>query len=318
MTLTRTDRVVESVPTVPPPRRRRSRMTRRQAAWCYVFIAPAVLGLLLFSLGPMVASFLMSFTSYDLLSSPSWVGAQNYVDLVHDPLFRRSLSVSLVYGLVSVPATMVLALVLAILLNSAIPAKAFFRSAYYLPSVISGVAVAMLWKWLFNGQYGLINVALGKLGITGPAWLTDEHWALRALIFMSLWGFGGTMLIYLAGLQGVPKELYEAAQVDGATRFRQHLHVTVPMLSSVTFFNLIMGIIGSLQVFAEPFVLTGGGPNNSTLLLSVYLYQNAFQYLKMGYASAIAWVAFAIILVLTLLVFRSMPMWVHTETGDEA
>ena len=212
---------------------------------------------------------------------------------------------------------MLIALVLAIMLNAKIPALPFFRSAYYLPSVISGVAVATLWKWMFNGEYGLINAGLARLGIAGPAWLTDEQWALRALIFMSLWGFGGTMLIYLAGLQGVPKELYEAAQVDGASRIRQHLHVTVPMLSPVTFFNLIMGIIASLQVFAEPFVLTKGGPNNSTLLLSVYLYQNAFQYLKMGYASAIAWVTFAIILVFTLLVFRSMPMWVHSEAGEE-
>lgn len=280
-------------------------------------MSPAILGLLLFSLGPMVASLWLSFTSYDMLSAPEWIGGQNYTDLVQDPLFRKSLSVTLIYGLVSVPLTMLIALVLAIMLNAKIPALPFFRSAYYLPSVISGVAVATLWKWLFNGQYGLINAALARIGIQGPAWLTDEQWALRALIFMSLWGFGGTMLIYLAGLQGVPKELYEAAQVDGATRFRQHLHITVPMLSPVTFFNLIMGIIGALQVFAEPFVLTKGGPNNSTLLLSLYLYQNAFQYLKMGYASAIAWVTFAIILLFTLLVFRSMPMWVHSEAGDE-
>lgn len=297
--------------------RRGLTMTRRQALWCYVFIAPAVLGLLLFSLGPMLASLGLSFTSYDMLTNPVWIGGQNYSALVADPVFRKALSVTLIYGVVSVPATMILALVLAIMLNSKLPALKFFRSAYYLPSVISGVAVAMVWKWMFNGEYGLINSALAKIGIDGPSWLTDERWALRALIFMSLWGFGGTMLIYLAGLQGVPKELYEAARVDGASTFRQHLHVTVPMLSSVTFFNLIMGIINSLQVFAEPFVLTQGGPNNSTLLLSVYLYQNAFQYLKMGYASAIAWVAFAIILVLTLLVFRSMPMWVHTETEDE-
>ncbi|MEU8221421.1 sugar ABC transporter permease [Kribbella sp. NPDC048915] len=297
--------------------RRGLTMTRRQALWCYVFIAPAVLGLLLFSLGPMLASLGLSFTSYDMLSNPVWVGGQNYSALVADPIFRKALSVTLIYGVVSVPATMILALMLAILLNSKLPALKFFRSAYYLPSVISGVAVAMVWKWMFNGEYGLINAGLAKLGINGPSWLTDERWALRALIVMSLWGFGGTMLIYLAGLQGVPNELYEAAKVDGASTFRQHLHVTVPMLSSVTFFNLIMGIINSLQVFAEPFVLTQGGPNNSTLLLSVYLYQNAFQYLKMGYASAIAWVAFAIIMVLTLLVFRSMPMWVHTETEDE-
>jgi multiple sugar transport system permease protein len=318
MTLTRVDAVVETAtPPAAASRRRSSRMGRRQALWCYVFIGPAVLGLLLFSIGPMIASLWLSLTSYDLLSSPEWVGLSNYADLAADDLFRRSLTVTLIYGLVSVPAIMVLALGLAILLNAKIPALRFFRSAYYLPSVISGVAVAMLWKWMFNGEYGLLNAALAKIGIDGPSWLTDEQWALRALIFMSLWSFGGTMLIYLAGLQSVPKELYEAAQVDGATRLRQHLHVTGPMLSSVTFFNLIMGIISSLQVFAEPFVLTGGGPNNSTLLLSVYLYQNAFEYLKMGYASAIAWVTFAIILVLTLLVFRSMPMWVHTEAGEE-
>ncbi|MBO0813476.1 MAG: sugar ABC transporter permease [Microlunatus sp.] len=292
-------------------------LAHREAIWFYVFAGPAILGLLLFSLGPMIASLLLSFTNYDMLSAPSWVGIANYRALAGDQIFLKSLSVSLIYGLVSVPATMIIALVLAIMLNAKLPGLAFFRSAYYLPSVISGVAVAMLWKWLFNGEYGLINVALGKIGIQGPAWLTDEHWALRALIIMSLWGFGGSMLIYLAGLQGVPTELYEAAKVDGASTFRQHVHVTVPMLSSVTFFNLIMGIIGSLQVFAEPFVLTGGGPNNATLLLSVYLYQNAFQYLKMGYASAIAWVAFAIILILTLLVFRSMPMWVHTESDED-
>ncbi|HYI54539.1 MAG TPA: sugar ABC transporter permease [Microlunatus sp.] len=306
-----------SAPAVQDPPRRRGTLARRQALWCYVFIAPAILGLLLFSLGPMIASLWLSFTSYDLLSSPEWIGADNYTNLAQDPLFRKSLSVTLIYGLVAVPCTMLIALVLAIMLNAKIPALPFFRSAYYLPSVTSGVAVVTLWKWMFNGEYGLINAGLARIGIAGPAWLTDEQWALRALIFMSLWGFGATMLIYLAGLQGVPKELYEAAQVDGASRLRQHLHVTVPMLSPVTFFNLIMGIIASLQVFAEPFVLTKGGPNNSTLLLSVYLYQNAFQYLKMGYASAIAWVTFAIIGVFTLLVFRSMPMWVHSEAGEE-
>jgi multiple sugar transport system permease protein len=311
--------VVVDRPTVPETSgtpTRRGRLGRREARWFYLFAAPAILGLLLFSLGPMVASFFLSFTSYDMLSAPTWTGLENYRNLISDELFRKSLAVSLIYGLVSVPATMIIALALAILLNSKLPALAFFRSAYYLPSVISGVAIAMLWKWLYNGEYGLINAALSLVGIDGPSWLTDERWALRALIIMSLWGFGGAMLIYLAGLQGVPKELYEAARVDGASRFRQHLHVTVPMLSSVTLFNLIMGIISSLQVFAEPFVLTGGGPNNATLLLSVYLYQNAFEYLKMGYAAAIAWVAFAIIFLLTLLVFRSMPIWVHTETDE--
>ncbi len=292
-------------------------MQRREAVWCYVFMAPAILGILLFSLGPMVASFFLSFTSYDMMSSPQWIGTENFTKLVVDPIFLKSLRVTVTYSAISVPAVMILAFLLALLLNAKIPAMGFFRSAFYLPSVISGVAVAMVWKWMFNGDYGLINEALSKIGIDGPPWLTSEKYALSAVILTSLWGFGGTLLIYLAGLQGVPPDLYEAAQVDGASRFRQHVHVTIPMLSNVTFFNLVMGIIGSLQVFAEPFVLTGGKPNNSTLLLPLYLYQNAFTYLKMGYASAIAWVTFAMILLLTLLIFRSLPFWVHSEAGDE-
>ena len=172
---------------------------------------------------------------------------------------------------------------------------------------------------LYNAEHGLFNLILGLFGIDGPGWLTDERWALWSLMFMGIWGFGGTMLIYLAGLQGIPKEMYEAAEVDGASKLRQHLHITVPMLSGVTFFNLVMGIIGALQVFAEPFVLTKGtgDPNNSTLLLPLYLYRVAFSYLEMGYAAAIAWVVFAITLVLTALVFRSLPLWVHTEAGDD-
>ncbi|GAA2109179.1 sugar ABC transporter permease [Microlunatus panaciterrae] len=292
-------------------------MRRREARWAYIFMAPAIIGVLLFSLGPMIASLLLSFTSYDMLSAPQWVGAENFTKLVGDKIFLKSLRVTITYSVVSVPLVMIIGFLLALLLNAKIPAMGFFRSAYYLPTVISGVAVAMVWKWMFNGDYGLINVMLGKIGIDGPPWLTSERYALSALIITSMWGFGGTMLIYLAGLQGVPPELYEAASVDGASRFRQVVHITIPMLSNVTFFNLIMGIIGSLQVFAEPFVLTGGKPNNSTLLLPLYLYQNAFSYLKMGYASAIAWVTFAIIMVLTLLIFRSMPYWVHSEASDD-
>lgn len=291
-------------------------MRRREALVAYVFMTPAIIGVLVFALGPMVASFLLSLTEYDMLSNPEWVGMKNYEKLFVDPLFLKSLKVSLTYAVISVPATLVLALLLAMLLNSHIPAMTFFRSAYYLPSVISGVAVAMVWRWLYNGEYGLINVMLAKLGIDGPSWLTSETWALPSLIFMSLWGFGGTMLIYLAGLQSMPKDLYEAAEVDGASKLRQHWYITIPMLSNVTFFNLVMGIIGSLQVFAEPFVLTQGGPNYATMLLPLYLYQNAFTYLKMGYASAIAWVAFGIVLLLTLLVFKSSPMWVHSEAGE--
>lgn len=299
-------------------KRRASGLARREALWCYVFMAPAILGVLLFSVGPMIASFVLSFTSYDMLSSPEWVGPKNYTKLAADPLFLKSLQVTLTYAVVVVPGTMLMGLVVAILLNAKLPAIGFFRSAYYLPTVIGGVAVARVWAMLYNPEVGLFNQILGLFGIDGPGWLTDERWALWSLAFMGVWGFGGTMLIYLAGLQGIPKELYEAAEVDGAGGFRKHIFVTIPMLSNVTFFNLVMGIIGALQVFAEPFVLTQGTgrPNNSTLLLPLYLYKVAFEYLEMGYAAAIAWVVFAITLVLTALVFRSLPLWVHTEVSD--
>jgi multiple sugar transport system permease protein len=265
----------------------------------------------------MVASLLLSFTEYDMLSTPQWVGFANYQAMFSDELFLKSLRVTAIYSLVTVPTILVISFVLAILLNQKLRGISFFRSVYYLPTVISGVAVAMLWRWMFNGEYGLINTLLAKIGIDGPNWFQEESWALPALIVTSLWTFGGTTLIYLAGLQSVPNEVYEAAQVDGASRVRQHLHITIPMVSNVTFFNLVMGVIGSLQVFAEPFVLTGGGPNNATLLLPIYLYRNAFEYLKMGYASAIAWVSFLIVLVLTLLVFKSLPYWVHLEGSAE-
>lgn len=308
-----------TAPAVKPGRRQRVRLSglrRREAVWCYVFMAPAVIGVLVFAIGPMIASLWLSFTDYDMLSSPEWIGTKNYVKLVGDKLFQKSLSVTMLYAVVVVPGTILAGLVVAILLNAKIPAMGFFRSAYYLPSVIGGVAVARVWAMLYNTDHGLFNLILGLFGIEGPGWLTDERWAIWSLIFMGIWGFGGTMLIYLAGLQGIPKELYEAAEVDGASKMRQHLYITVPMLSGVTFFNLVMGIIGALQVFAEPFVLTQGKPNNSTLLVPLYLYRVAFDYLEMGYASAIAWVVFAITLVLTALVFRSLPLWVHTEAGE--
>ncbi len=263
----------------------------------------------------MVASLLLSFTNFDMLTTPTWVGLANYRALLDDEIFLKSLRVTAIYSGVTVPMVLVISFVLALLLNQKIRGMYFFRSVYYLPTVMSGVAVAMLWRWMFNGDYGLINTALDQVGIIGPNWFQSEEWALPALIVTSLWTFGATTLIYLAGLQGVPGELYEAAQVDGASRLRQHLHITVPLVSHVTFFNLVMGVIGSLQVFAEPYVLTKGGPNNATLLLPLYLYRNAFVYLKMGYASAIAWVSFLVVLVLTLLVFRSLPYWVHHEGG---
>ncbi|ALS29853.1 ABC transporter permease [Paenibacillus sp. 32O-W] len=295
------------------PRSKRLTRTQREAIDCYVFISPAVLGLLLFMLGPIVFSAYISFTDYDILSTPEWVGLQNYAELFRDPFFWLSLKITFIYAIVSVPLGLIVALLLAMLLNQSLKGIYLFRVIYYLPAVISGVAVALLWKWIFNPEFGLLNWFLGLFGIKGPMWIFSEDWALPSIIIMSLWSVGGSMLIYLAGLQGIPTELYEAAEIDGANRFRRFLNVTLPMLSPVIFFNLVMGIIGSLQVFTEGYVMTQGGPNNSTLFSVLYLYRQAFNYFSMGYASAMAWVLFLIILALTLLVFRSSPMWVFYE-----
>lgn len=294
-------------------RRRRLGLRQKEAIECYIFMLPVILGLLLFYLGPMIASFLFSFTDYDMLSTASWVGLDNYQALINDSIFWKSLRVTLVYSAVSVPVVLVLALALAMLLNQKMRGMTFFRTVYYLPTVMSGVAVATLWRWIFNDQFGILNLLLEKVGIVGPPWLSSETWALPALIITSFWTVGGTMIIFLAGLQGIPADLYEAAQIDGAGQWSRFRNITWPLISHVTFFNLVLGIINALQVFSEAFVLTGGGPNNSTLLLSVYLYRNAFQYLKMGYASAIAWIMFMIVLLLTLFVFKSAPTWVHYQ-----
>jgi multiple sugar transport system permease protein len=301
---------------------RKSRLSSRarEAIECYIFMLPVILGLLLFYLGPMIASLYFSFTDYNMLSAAEWVGLENYRDLMDDDLFWKSLRVTAIYSAISVPLVLVLALILALLLNQKLPGTTFFRTVYYLPTVMSGVAVATLWKWIFNTDYGILNLLLDKIGIRGPAWLTDESWALSALILTSTWTVGGSMLIFLAGLQSIPNDLYEAASIDGAGAWNKFRNITVPLISHVTFFNLVLGIIGALQVFTEAFVLTRGGPNNSTMLLSVLLYRNAFEFLKMGYASALAWVMFLIVLALTLVVFRSAPMWVHYQEtqGDKS
>lgn len=296
------------------PVRRIGQARRREALQGYVFMLPAILGLLIFLIGPIIVSLYLSFTDYNLLSPPAWIGADNYTELMQEDLFWQALRVSAAYAIVSVPLGLVLSLVAAVLLDQKLRGIAVFRSLYYLPTVISGVGVAMLWRWMFNSQYGVINVLLGYIGIDGPSWITDERWALPGLILASLWGIGGTMLIFLAGLQSIPTGLYEAAEIDGAGRFRQFRAITIPLISHVTFFNLVLGIIGALQNFTDAFVITGGGPNNATLFLTLYLYRNAFLYLNMGFASAVAWVLFLIVLALTLVVFRSSPMWVYYET----
>jgi multiple sugar transport system permease protein len=207
----------------------------------------------------------------------------------------------------------VFGMLLAILLNQKIRFQRFVRTVYYLPSVVSGVAVALLWQWIFSPDFGLLNALLGLVGITGPAWLADEHTVIISFVIMSLWGVGAGMIIYLAGLQGIPSDLYEAAQVDGAGTMRQFWNITIPMLSPVIFFNVIIGVIAALQIFTQAYVMTNGGPHDASLFFMLYLYRNAFEFFKMGYASALAWVLFFYILALTLLVIRSSAIWVYYE-----
>lgn len=292
---------------------RRQWRQRREAIDAYIFMSPVIIGLLVFTIGPILVSLFLSFTKYNLLTDPKWIGVDNYLKMYGEALFWKSLTVSAIYSVVSVPVGLIVALFLALLLNRKMRGVYLFRSIYYLPTVISGVGVAMLWRWIFNGQYGILNTLLRGIGIKGPNWLLDEHYALAALIITSIWGVGGTMLIFLAGLQGIPSELLEAAEIDGAGKWSQFWYITLPMISHVTFFNLVLGIIGALQVFTDAFVITNGGPNNATLFIAVYLYRHAFMYLNFGYAAALAWVLFIIVMLLTLLVFRSSPLWVFYE-----
>lgn len=282
----------------------------------WLFASPWILGFLLWTLGPMIASLLIAFTEWDLISAPQWVGLANLTAMFNDKLVAQSLWVTTIYAVVSVPLHLFFGLGLALLLNAKIVGLRFYRTAFYLPSVLSGVAVALLWRWLFSGEFGLFNALLAMIGIKGPSWLGDVNWALPSLIGMSLWGVGAGALIYLAGLQGIPTDLYEAAEVDGATGWSRFWNITLPMMTPVLFFQLITGIIGALQVFTQAFIMTQGGPNNATLFFLLYLYQNAFQYFRMGYGSALAWVLFLYILVLTLIVQRSSNTWVYYE-GEE-
>ena len=267
-----------------------------------------IIGLSVFTVYPVAASLFYSFCDYSILKSPVWIGGENYAQLWADDVFWRSLRNTLFYAGLSVPLGTGVALGLALLLNNQVRGLTFFRVCFYLPSIVPIVASAMLWTWILNGQFGLLNAVLGPVlgvfGVEPPLWLSDPAWAKPALILMSLWGVGNAMVIYLAGLQGVPVHLYEAAAIDGAGAWQRFRHVTVPMLAGVIYFNVIMAIIGSLQVFTQPFIiaaLSGGGdgtswsPARSTLFYSIYLFSTAFYDLRMGYASAMAYVLFVLI-----------------------
>jgi multiple sugar transport system permease protein len=290
----------------------RSRSLRRHLRG-YLFASPWLVGFFLFTGGPMVASFWLSFTRYDVTSEMRWIGLNNYIKLFQDSLISLSLYNTAYYSFLAIPLGIIVALFFALLLNQNLPGMRAMRTIYYLPSITSGVAVSLLWLWVLDPRFGLVNGFLEFIGISGPSWLQSPSWSKPALILMSVWSTGTVILIFLAGLQGVPSHLYDAAAVDGANSWHKFRFVTVPMLTPTIFFNLVMGIIGSFQIFTQVYVMTEGGPNNSTLFYMLYLYRQAFTYVSMGYASAMAWLLFLVILLLTVVVLRSSPMWVYYE-----
>ncbi len=296
-----------------PPKRGVMNYRRWEAVAGYLFILPWIVGFLVFTLGPIIASLYYSFTNYQLVKPPVWTGLANYERLINDKLFWQSMEVTATYVAVSVPLGLVLAFGVALLMNQKVKGIGFWRTVFYLPNLVPLVAATMLWLWIFNPEFGLLNGALERFGIDGPLWLQSQKWALPSLIFMNLWTVGGSTLIYLAGLQGIPSDLYEAVEVDGGGAWSKLWAVTIPQMTPVIFYNLILGLIAGFQVFAQPLIMTGGGPRYSTLFVVLYLYQNAFSNFRMGYASAIAWALFLVILVFTVLLFWLSNRWVYYE-----
>lgn len=293
-------------------------LRRKEALAFYLFISPWVIGFFLFYLSPVLSALYYSFTRWDLLTPPVFVGLQNYARiLAQDPQFWQSLKVTLVYTLTYVPLDMLLGLLIALLLNRKIRGIGIFRTIFYLPSVLTGVAYVILWMWIFHPQLGLINTALRWVGITGPRWLLDPKYALSALVLMSLFQVGRSMVIFLAGLQDVPRELLEAAAIDGANTWHRFWQVTVPIITPAILFNLIFGIIMTFQSFTNVYIATNGGPMDSTLFYVLYLYQRAFSFLEMGYASALAWILFILVLLLTVLIFSTSSKWVFYRSEME-
>jgi multiple sugar transport system permease protein len=283
-----------------------SREERKALVTGLLFISPWILGFLAFRIVPFVMSFYYSFTFYPVLQAPKWIGFQNFQNLAEDPRFLTSLYNTAYYAFFAVPLGTVAGILLAMLLNMKVRWLSVFRTIFYLPSITPVVATSIVWLWMFNPRNGVINYVLSLVGIRGPGWLGSPEWSKPALILMSLWGVGGAVVIYLAALQDVPRELIEASQLDGANTARQIWHITLPMISPVILFNVITGLIGAFQFFTEVHVMTGGSgsPADSTLMMSIYLWQSAFQFFKMGYASAQAWVLFLIIVFFTIILFR--------------
>ena len=296
-------------------KKKRTRVQREERAF-YMFISPWIIGFLLLTLIPMLASFVLSFTNWDMFSYPDFVGLSNYKKAFSDKIFLLSIKNTFKYSFIAIPLNLFLSLFIAYILTLPICAAKIFRTIFYLPSLVPIVASSMIFMMLLAPN-GYINSFFGLFGIQGPSWLLDTRYVLYSFVFLSVWSVGSSTLLIISAISGISTELYESAMIEGANRIQVFTKITIPIISPVLFFNLVMGIIGSLQTFSQVYIMTGGGPNNSSMMMVPYLFNQAFKYFRMGYASSLAWVLFAIILVFTALVFKSSSFWVYYETEAE-
>lgn len=294
-----------------------SKLEREERRGFFLFISPWLIGFVLLMLVPMLTSAYISLTRWNLLKPPVFVGLENFKTIFADPLFYKSMRVTFTYTLFAVPLNIVLSVFMAILLNNKIKGMNVYRTLFYLPAVVSGVVIALVWMWMFQPEFGIINNLLSYIGIQGPKWIYDENWAMPSLILMSLWNVGGNIVLYLAALQGVPTEQYEAASIDGARWLDKFLNITLPGISPTLLFTTLTGVINSLQTFTQAYVMTNGGPNESTTFYAYYIYNNAFVYRKMGEASAQGWIMFVIICAISLLIMKTSAGKVYYDGGEE-
>lgn len=290
---------------------------RREAIAGYLFISPWMIGFVVFFAGPILASFVLSFTRWNIVGTPKWVGLANYERiLTADPYFEKAVSVTLKYAVFYLPLEVIVGILIAVILNQKLRGIGIFRTMYYMPYIVPKVASSLVWVWVLNPRYGLVNTILDSTGIEGPNWLGDPDYVLASIIIMALWGVGGSAVIYLAGLQNIPQQMYEAATVDGAGAFQKFFRITLPMLSPTIFFQLVLGLIGTFQTFTPAFIAAGrtGGPLQSGLFYMLYIYNRSFESMRMGYGSALAWIMTVFIMIITLVVFRSSKYWVYYET----
>lgn len=301
---------------VPHNKNKKFSITKQNKVYGILLAMPAILGLIIFTIGPMIASLILSFTDYRVGNPIHFTGIHNYVRLFNgeDVFFYKSLGVTFYFAIFSIPLSLIVSFLVAMLLNNdKIKGKAIFRTIFYVPSIVPSVAICLIWLWLLNPDLGLVNNILSTLHLPTSKWLFSERSVIPSLVLMSLWTTGSTMIIFLAGLQSVPRSLYEAVEVDGGNAFHKFIYVTVPMMTPIIFYNLIMGCIGAFQTFNSAFIMTQGGPNNASLFYSFYLYRQAFTFGEFGQASAIAWILFIIILVITIVFFKSSKSWVYYE-----